>query len=445
VRRHMTENMDGQEEEPTVEPGLETPDQPMEEPEASPAERAVEGQAEEPTAEAGGILGRLTAVIETLPWAHRLLKGTPREGWALDPEAAARRGEHEARRRQTIIGGVVAAVLIAVVLRVLVFPSPHGGPIDLTVPRGIPLSKLAKTMAENHIVPNAFVLKVWIAVSGSAGRILPGDYRFRSGTPYGQVVSDLRKGTNIPTAKVIIPEGFNVRQIAKRLGKQAGLDAAKFETMAFTGAKAKVSKYKFLGTDTSSSLEGFLFPKTYMIRYDATEADVLDRMVAQFGKDTGGLPWSRAKAMGFTPYQILTVASLVEKETFRAAERRRIAGVIYNRLRDGVPTGFKNQRLRRLQIDATVLYALGRDSGPLKAADYRLPAKKYPHLKYNTYVYEGLPPGPICNPGVATIYAALVPETNDYYFYVAKGDGSHEFATTFEEFKAVKQRLGYGR
>jgi UPF0755 protein len=128
--------------------------------------------------------------------------------------------------------------------------------------------------------------------------------------------------------------------------------------------------------------------------------------------------------------------------------------VIYNRLKDGVTqpligtdgTVIKDRFLilRRLQVDATVLYALGRDKGPLLRKEYRQ-AAFYPYKEYNTYIVEGLPRGPIANPGTQSIYAALVPEDNDYYYYVAKGDGSHAFVTNnYQEFLSVQQGLGIG-
>lgn len=353
-------------------------------------------------------------------------------------EAAA---EHvsgvSARTIVVVVLAVVALLAAAILAKTFVFPSPSGAPIAITIPQGASVAGVASTLAKRGIVPSALFFKVWVLVSGSTSRLEPGDYVFRRGTPYASVVSDLRKGTNIPQAKIVVPEGFTIRQIARRLQAKAGLSAQKFEQLAFGDARRY--DYPYLKDITTHSLEGYLFPKTYVFRLPTTEQEVLKRMVEQFGKDTAGLPWERASKMHMTPYQIVTVASMIEKETSRAEERRRIAGVIYNRLTFGIPNGVQNRRLKRLQVDATVLYALGRDSGPLTIDEYRSTASHY-----NTYVYEGLPPGPISNPGVASIYAALVPESNPYFFYVAKGDGSHDFATTFEEFKAIKRQLGYG-
>jgi UPF0755 protein len=349
--------------------------------------------------------------------------------------------------------GVVAALLVLLFVKVAIFPAPHGDYIEMTIEQGVSVAETARTLEKAGIVPSDLVLKGWIAVTGSTARIMPGEYRFKRGTPYGEVVADLRNGGNIPSVKVVVPEGFTIRQVAARMESKVGIDAKEFERLAFAGTTGvEVPMRKFAKT---RSLEGFLFPKTYIVRKDATEQQIIDMMVDQFNKDTAGLPWDRAKSkLGLNPYQVLTIAAMIEKEAARTAERRTIAGVIYNRLKDGVTqpligtdgTVIKDKFLilRRLQVDATVLYALGRDKGPLLRREYRQ-AGYYPYKEYNTYIVEGLPLGPIANPGTQSIYAALVPEDNDYYYYVAKGDGSHAFVTNnYQEFLDVQQSLGIG-
>lgn len=384
---------------------------------------------------------------------------------------AIARMEAVAPLRRWAIGAGAVLLAFAVAVKLLIFPWAHGDPIDVTVEEGSSVADVARDLDEKGVVPSALVLELWIAASGSTREVMPGEYRFKRGIPYGRVIADLKEGTNIPTVDVVIPEGFNVRQIAARLDAKTHLDGDKFEQLAFSGAKRY--DLTFLKSVTGTSLEGYLFPKTYPVREDTTEEQVLQRMVEQFGKDTAGLPWARATRLGLTAHQVLTVASMIEKESSRAQERRRIAGVIYNRLNQGLPPGdVYGPRQYRLQIDATVLYALGRDSGGLKSDEYqyldasgRIQRDKYTDWRYNTYIIgptlppgaqpsswvptekqrlQALPPGPICSPSAASVYAALVPEEHDLFFYVAKGDGSHEFAATWDEFKAVKRELGYG-
>lgn len=346
-----------------------------------------------------------------------------------------------------------AALLVLLFVKMVFFPTPYGDFMEMTIEQGVSVAEAARRLEKAGVVPSDLVLKAWIALTSSTSRIMPGEYRFKRGTPYNEVVSDLRRGGNIPSVKVVIPEGFTIRQVAARMESKVGIDSKELERLAFagkTGVEVPMRKYA-----KTKSLEGFLFPKTYIVRKDATEQQIIDMMVDQFNKDTAGLPWDRAKSkLRLNPYQVLTIAAMVEKEAARTSERRTIAGVIYNRLKDGVTqpligtdgTVIKDRFLilRRLQVDATVLYALGRDKGPLLRREYRQ-AAYYPYKEYNTYIVEGLPLGPIANPGTQSIYAALVPDDNDYYYYVAKGDGSHAFVTNnYQEFLDVQQSLGIG-
>lgn len=358
----------------------------------------------------------------------------------------------QGRRWATAAG--VAALAVLIFVKLVFFPTPHGDYIEMTIEQGVSVAETARRLETAGVVPSDLVLKGWIALTSSTSRIMPGEYRFKRGTPYDRVVADLRNGGNIPSVKVVIPEGFTIRQIAGRMeSKVEGIDAKEFERLAFAGKTGVVVPMR--KNAKTKSLEGFLFPKTYIVRKDATEQQIIDMMVGQFNQDTAGLPWDRAKSkLGLTPRQVLTIAAMIEKEAARTNERRTIAGVIYNRLKDGVTqplvgtdgTVIKDRFLilRRLQVDATVLYALGRDKGSLLRREYR-EAEHYPYKAYNTYIVDGLPPGPICNPGTQSIYAALVPEDNDYYYYVAKGDGSHAFVTNnYQEFLDVQQSLGIG-
>lgn len=386
--------------------------------------------------------------------AHEAEERPPHEHPVPEPGRLSRWWARlDTRQRTWVAAGAVAALAVLAFVKVVFFPTPYGDYIEMTVEQGVSVAQTTSRLEKVGVVPSDLVLKGWIALTGSTARIMPGEYRFKRGTPYQEVVSDLRNGGNIPSVKVVIPEGFTIRQVAARMESKVGIDAEEFERLAFAGETGvEVPMRKFAKT---RSLEGFLFPKTYIVRKDATEQRIIDMMVDQFNKDTAGLPWDRAKRrLGLNPYQVLTIAAMIEKEAARTTERRTIAGVIYNRLKDGVVQPLvgtdgtvirdKFLILRRLQVDATVLYALGRDKGPLLRREYRQ-AAYYPYKEYNTYVVEGLPLGPIANPGTQSIYAALVPEDNDYYYYVAKGDGSHAFVTNnYQEFLDVQQSLGIG-
>ena len=187
-------------------------------------------------------------------------------------------------------------------------------------------------------------------------------------------------------------------------------------------AAARPDGYKLplAGAGDAVDLEGFLFPSTYNLDPDTSANDLVGQQLRTFKEKTANLDWGSAKNLGLTEYQVLTVASMVEREAKLPEERALVAAVIYNRLMAGM----------KLEIDATVQYALGYWKTDLTAEDLLTDSA------YNTRLYEGLPPGPICNPGVATIEAALHPASVDYLYYVATGDaaGHHIFTASYDEF-----------
>lgn len=235
-------------------------------------------------------------------------------------------------------------------------------------------------------------------------------YRFVPGMSLAAILDNLARGKSAYD-RVTIPEGLTAAQIAGLLQREAALDSAKFMHLvtnkvfcASLGIRAK-------------SLEGYLFPDTYYIYWHMKEEQVIRRLVARFQEVfTEGFR-QRAKRMGFSQHEIITLASIIEREAQVAAERPIISAVFHNRFRLG----------RALQADPTVLYALGRYQGKLSKRDLKV---KSP---YNTYLHPGLPPGPICNPGLASIKAALYPADVDYLYFVARGDGTHIFTRSNRE------------
>ncbi|MGH2726110.1 MAG: endolytic transglycosylase MltG, partial [Actinomycetota bacterium] len=175
------------------------------------------------------------------------------------------------------------------------------------------------------------------------------------------------------------------------------------------------------------NLEGFLFPKTYDLLKGVTTPEVVDKLLEQFEKETKTLEWNNAAKLGVTPYQVLIIASMIEREAQVSQDRARIARVIYNRI----------AKPMRLQIDATVQYGIYLETGsykqPLLVEDYQFSSP------YNTYLIDGLPPAPIASPGLASIDAALNPEPGKWLYYVLINDkGEHGFAETYEEFVRLK-------
>lgn len=220
--------------------------------------------------------------------------------------------------------------------------------------------------------------------------------------------------------KVVIPEGLNNKEVAKRFDEatNGSVSEARFTAATKTGAY----QYPFL-TGANGNLEGFLFPNTYEVTSLTRAHTAVDMMLKDFKEETGSLEWGRAAQLGVTPYQIVTVASIIEEEVKIPEERPLVASVVYNRLK-------KNMKLG---MCSTVLYALGEWKPRLSNADLQVDSP------YNTYKIDGLPPGPICNPGFESIRAALYPASTDYlYFLLTSADGHSSFTADYAQFQRWK-------
>lgn len=258
-------------------------------------------------------------------------------------------------------------------------------------------------------------------VTGRGRRLQYGRYRFSPTMSAWQMLDYLAAG-KVLTERITIPEGFTVRQIGSMLEERGIGASGEFLLLASQARGNLPSPFPRDG----GSLEGYLFPDTYEIDGRQGARQVMAKMLARFDEVVwNGLFNSRPDPGKRTLHEIVTLASLVEGEAKLPAERALIAGVLANRLRQGM----------RLQCDATVQYAQGERKARLSLADLEFPSP------YNTYLHAGLPPGPINNPGRASIAAALHPAQTDFLFYVAKSDGSHIFSRTFTEHRAAIRRL----
>ncbi len=231
-----------------------------------------------------------------------------------------------------------------------------------------------------------------------------------------------------PPVSVTFPEGLRREDMAKILGEKTQLSPDEYLAATAVGPRGQ----RLANSDQPKSLEGFLFPATYQVGSKTTVADLVDAQVAAYGDREAQVNYSYAKKRNLTRLDVLIVAAMVEREVQEPTERPIVAGVIYNRLRQQM----------RLDIDATVQYALGFWKPELTATDLQIDSP------YNTRRFPGLPPGPIANPGLDSIKAAARPVESDYLFYVARADGTgrHYFATTSAEFEAAiaKSRANAG-
>ncbi len=335
---------------------------------------------------------------------------------------------------------VVAAGLVGLWYTGKVNPTGDpGAPVTFTVNKGDTLVDVADRLTEQGLVSDSGLFQYYVGHHGGVV-LTPGYYRIRPSDHMGNVMRILNTPPSQTYNKITFPEGFTVAKMAKKLGEtMPRLSAAAFETVATDGTVR--STYSPPG---QNSLEGLLFPDTYQVSNDATETEaaVARRMVALMERVARqeGIDKSQER-FGLEPYQVLIVASMIEREAKTAADRPLIARVIYNRLFLGMP----------LQIDATLYYGQNPDTPftDLKAID----------TPYNTYLHEGLPPTPIANPGRASIKAALNPAQNPapndpklcnnlpngqhclYLYYVLKDDlGNHEFSVTLEQHEAAIER-----
>ncbi len=335
-------------------------------------------------------------------------------------------------RRRRRIGfvtwvGVAAcvAILAGIVHTQYAPPEPNGDSQDTVVVEVPPRATLRQTaglLKARHLVRNAFLFE-WLArARGQAAHIQPGEYALSAAMTPRQILDRLVRG-EVVLHPVTIPEGLTVAETLGRLAA-AGfgpveayrklLDDPGFQ--AAHGVPTKGVKVPF---------EGYLFPDTYLLAKDTPPARVLAVMLARL--DAAFTPERRRRmaALGWTRHQVLTLASMIEKETARPEERARVSAVFHNRLERGM----------RLQADPTVIYAIPAFDGDIRHADL---LRDDP---YNTYRHAGLPPGPIASPGDAAIQAALFPDDDRALYFVAKGDGTHVFSATVEEHNRAVRRL----
>ncbi len=333
-------------------------------------------------------------------------------------------------RRRLIIGAaiVMAALLafIGVGLHGMYAGrgSARGRMVSLDVPSGASTRRIARMLQAGGVIGNAFWFRVYLAVSGQARYLQAGNYRFHGGETIPQAVAELRQGAvTFNTVSVTIPEGFTVRQIGSLLQRDGVCSDRAFMAAAVKGNFPQFWFVRMIPKNPliRDRLEGYLFPNTYDFVRGESVSRVLVKILTETAQILSPALVARMKADHLTVAQTLTVGSLIEREAKLASDRPLIASVIFNRLHRHPPMP--------LQMDASIEYALGHTTTDLTAADLAI---KSP---YNTYTHMGLPPGPIANPGLPSIRAALYPAHTDYYYYVARFDGSggNYYATTYAQ------------
>ena len=287
----------------------------------------------------------------------------------------------------------------------------------VVIPEGAPFQQVAAMLEEEQVIKSRSAF-LWLGKSQEAERkIHPGEYELNAAMPPTEILSKLMAGRVVLHA-VTIPEGYTIGQIAEVFADHRITDKAEFVRLAHDK-----SFMKTLGI-SADSLEGYLYPDTYRFPRPTAAKAVIKTMVDQLSHVLTAEWQARAKELHLTMHQVLTLASVIEKETGSGDERAHIASVFHNRLKKKIP----------LQSDPTVIYGLPNFDGNLRKKDLSHPSP------YNTYRWAGLPPGPIANPGAQSIHAALYPTSTQDLYFVSKNDGTHQFsATLVEHNKAVEK------
>jgi UPF0755 protein len=324
-----------------------------------------------------------------------------------------------------IIVGVLLAGAMLWLGYVFFGPNDFEGASEKTfyVSRGQPFSAIVDSLDSQGIIRDKALFVFVAKMRGGISRLQVGKYLFRSGVSNSEIFLVMRSGRGGVPIQVTIPEGLTARGQAKLLVRAVGIDSAKYMRLV-----TDESFTRSLGVE-ARSLEGYLFPETYVFTWQQDEREVVKKFVDQFMRFYTDSLREREQVLGWTTEQVLTLASIVEGESRIKEERPIIAGVYRNRLRKGM----------LLEADPTIQYIL--EDGPrrLTYADLKMESP------YNTYRHKGLPPGPVNNPGLASIIAALYPAEHNYYFFVANGAGGHWFSTTFDEHKRMVRMARHRR
>lgn len=297
--------------------------------------------------------------------------------------------------------------------------------IEINIEPGMSSAEIGSLLSENKLVSNSKAFTGYVKEMGYDSYLKVGTFMLSPSMSMEELVRELIEVKSSETITVTIPEGYEVRNIVDLLKEYNLIDEASF----YDALENYDFGYEFLeGINRSHHLEGFLFPDTYEFYEDASEVDIIDRMLENFDNRFLDSYYRRMEELSMDLNGLMTLASIVEREAADSEERALISSVFHNRIEDGM----------MLESCATVQYILKERKPILSYEDMAIDSE------YNTYINAGLPPAPIANPGLASIEAALYPQDTDYYFFVLKDEyaTTHYFATTFEEHEENILRSG---
>ena len=327
-------------------------------------------------------------------------------------------------RAGLILPGILGLVAFGIWRWATAPPSGEQHPITITISHGTGGLAIGRLLQDKGVIRSAYAFVLEIRLNGAGRELKAGRYVLATDMPLHQILDALEKGPSLGAEgiRITIPEGYTLSQIADLMEAKGITDGAALRSMA-TDTQAIASLHADFALP-EKTLEGYLFPDTYTFEPHTPPAKVLEVLLTNFGARFFRPYQQEVQSTGHSLNEIITIASLIEREAMIPADRTRIAGVIENRLK----------RRMRLEIDATVIYALGYHKSRVLYKDLNVKSS------YNTYRHVGLPPGPIANPGLPCLQAALHPEQNDYLYYVARPTGAHIFTrTAAEHASAIRQ------
>jgi UPF0755 protein len=391
-------------------------------PERTPDERA-RAAAERAARRTGSYDDAVTAVDDR-PTPPRRVPPPRRPARRPPPPRRSRPSGGGYWRRRLL--ALVALLIIPAALYLInaTFQPFHGegtGSVGVEVPEGADAGAIGDLLAAKGVVGSGRFFELNATLTGRRGGLRPGNYTLRRDMSYGDAIDALTKGPKVrvvPTVNVTVPEGPSIREAAPIVDE--GPLAGSYQKAA--SSPRVLRRVRRLGAPRGArTAEGFLFPATYTLVDGSPARDLVAKQLAAFEDNFAQLDLSYARSKNLTRYDVLKIASLIEREAQLARERRLIASVIYNRLREGTPLG----------IDATIRYEIQNWSRPLRVSELEA------DTPYNSRLRRGLPPTPIGNPGLASMKAAAKPARTDYFFFVRKpGDsGEHAFSETNAEFE----------
>lgn len=313
-----------------------------------------------------------------------------------------------------IIAGAILGMLIISLYQLYIPPKSKGSSKIINIHNGMNVKDITKLLKEEGIIRNEFLFVLLVRITQSEKELKSGRYKLNPSSNLIEIFKIIKEGKS-DNFCVTIPEGYNIYQIASLLEKE-GIILDKQRFVDLSQDKDFIGRLNIF----SKSLEGYFFPETYCFDPQTKEEHVIEIMVNECKKRVldNKVYQTQTRFLGLSMHQIITLASIIEKESSAPDERPLVSAVFHNRLKEGM----------LLESCATVIYALGeRFNGRLKRDDLHIDSE------YNTYLHSGLPPTPISNPGIKSIESALHPEPVDYLFFVSTGNGRHKFSSNVKE------------